>query len=74
MRKIHSERTLRRHLAEMDLYLHKSRARSWSIYDQQGYMIMDYRKGWPILQSGDYSLTLEEVDAFVFDDAETETV
>ncbi len=67
MRKIHSERTLRRHLQDMGLFLEKSRARSWSIYNQQGYRIMDYRIGYPIMRSGDYSWTLEEVDAFVYD-------
>ena len=50
----------------MDLFLEKSRARNWSLYDQLGYRIMDYRANIPLLQSGDYSLTLEDVDAFVY--------
>jgi len=66
VRKIHSESTLRRHLKDMDLFLEKSRARNWSLYNQLGYRIMDYRCNIPILQSGDYSLTLEGVDAFVY--------
>ena len=64
---IHSEKTLRKHLKDMNLFLEKSRARNWSIYNQQGYRIMDYSIGCAIMQSGDYSLTLEEVDAFVYD-------
>lgn len=56
----------------MDLFLEKSRARNWSLYNQLGYRIMDYRYNIPILQSGDYSLTLEDVDAFVYDTDEDE--
>lgn len=67
MRKIHCEQTLRKHLKDMDLFLEKSRARNWSINNQLGYRIMDYRIGYAIMQSGDYSLTLEDVDAFVYD-------
>ena len=67
MRKIHCEKTLRKHLKEdMDLFLEKSRARNWSIDNQLGYRIMDYHIGYAIMQSGDYSLTLEDVDAFVY--------
>ena len=67
MRKIHCEKTLRRRLKEdMDLYLIKSRARNWSLDNQLGYMIMDYRLGIAILQSWNYSLTLEDVDEFVY--------
>ena len=66
MRKIHCEETLRRHLKDMDLFLIKSRARNWSLDNQLGYMIMDYRANIPLLRSGDYSLTLEDVDAFVY--------
>ena len=72
MRKIHSESTLRRRLKDMDLFLEKSRARNWSLYNQLGYRIMDYRYNIPILQSGNYSLTLEDVDAFVYDTDEDE--
>ena len=72
MRKIHSEQTLRKHLKEMGLYLERSRARNWSLYNQLGYRIMDYRANIPLLQSGDYSLTLEDVDAFVYDTEEGE--
>lgn len=66
MRKIHSESTLRERLKDMDLYLSKSRARNWSLDNQLGYMITDYRLGIAILQSWNYSLTLEEVDEFVY--------
>jgi len=67
VRKIHSESTLRRRLKkDMGLFLEKSRARKWSLYNQLGYRIMDYRYNIPLLQSGDYSLTLEEIDAFVY--------
>ena len=67
MRKIHCEKTLRRRLKEdMDLYMIKSRARNWSLDNQLGYMIMDYRLGIAILQSCNYSLTLEDVDEFVY--------
>lgn len=72
MKKIHSESTLRRRLKDMDLFLEKSRARNWSLYNQLGYRIMDYRRGFAILQSGDYSWTLEDVDAFVYDTDEDE--
>ena len=51
----------------MGLFLEKSRARHWSIYNQLGYRIMDYSINFPIMQSGDYSWTLEDVDAFVYD-------
>ena len=33
---------------------------------------MDYRAGYAILRSGDYSWTLEDVDAFVYDTDEDE--
>lgn len=67
MRRIHTEQTLRRRLREdMDLYLEKSRARNWSIDNQLGYRIMDYHIGVAVMRSGDYSWTLEDVDAFVY--------
>ena len=72
MRKTHCEKTLRKHLKDMDLFLEKSRARNWSIYNQLGYRIMDYRIGCAICQSGDYSWTLEDVDEFVFGTDEEE--
>ena len=50
----------------MDLYLEKSRARNWSIDNQLGYRIMDYHIGVAVMPSGDYSWTLEDVDAFVY--------
>ena len=67
MKRIHSEKTLRKHLRDMGLFLEKSRARHWSIYNQLGYRIMDYSINFPIMLSGDYSWTLEDVDAFVYD-------
>ena len=67
VRRIHTEQTLRRRLREdMDLYLEKSRARNWSIDNQLGYRIMDYHIGVAVMRSGDYSWTLEDVDAFVY--------
>ena len=67
MRKPHSESTLRRHLKDMDMCLYKSRGRRWSLDDHLGYMIVDIRKNIPLFGSANYSLTLEEVDAFVYD-------
>jgi len=55
------ENRLRRKAKRLGLWLKKSRAKVWSIHNQQGYMILDpYRN--TILWGPDFGLTLDQVE------------
>ncbi len=55
------EQRCRRALDEMGYLLHKSRARHWSIDNQCGYMVVDYRIN-GVVAGSRYELTLEDVE------------
>lgn len=59
-----TERQLRYALSRAGYALHKSRARQWSVNNQLGFAIVDYR--YNVCVGGpDFNFTLEDVEDFV---------
>lgn len=58
-----TEQRLRRALAKKGYKLHKSRARHWSLDNQQGYMIVNMNNA--VMAGGNYNLSLEDVEDFL---------
>lgn len=58
-----NENYYRRMAKRLDLILQKSRGRKWSVNDQQGYRIIDKRRG--ILQGERFELTIDDVAKFL---------
>ncbi len=58
------EQKLRRSLSKQGYQLHKSRAKNWSINDQQGYMIVNPYYN-VVVWGAQFDLTLEDVESFV---------
>ena len=57
------ESKLRREAKKQGYVLKKSRAREWSVNNQQGYMIVNERN---VIEAGsDFDLTLDQVESFL---------
>jgi hypothetical protein len=58
------ENKARRHAWRQRLILRKSRARNWSYYNQQGYMIIDFFRNF-LVAGENFDLTLEDVEEYL---------
>ncbi len=60
------ENYLRRWAKRLDLVLRKSKARQWSLHNQQGYILIDPATN-AVVSGGDFDLSLDEVQEYLDD-------
>jgi len=62
------EARLRRLAAKYGLILRKSRAKNWSVDNQQGYALIDIYGGYNVANSARFDLTLDDVEEYFRED------